>query len=240
MSLPLNSIYSQPQLKDLLDVFEKAIKLEFNCHHIGRIEQFYPDTQQADVSISYMQAFTKTDDNGVQSINPVEYPLLVKCPVIVLGGGLGYLTFPIGHHDEGLVLFNDRDIGNWFEGTYTSLPDTPRLHAYPDGIMLVGVRNLDCSIENYFMNGIELRYRGASIKVYQDKVVVSFGDGTVNLTLNSDGTFQVQNSHGEVISQIIKLLQDIQAGTTNTIFGPQPLIMPTFAADLAVLETFMT
>lgn len=240
MSLPINQVYTQPQLKDLLDLFEKAMKLELNCHHIGRIEKFYPDSQQADVSISYMQAFTETDNNGVPSIKSVEYPLLVKCPVIVLGGGLGYLTFPIGRHDECLILFNDRDLGNWFEGTYTSLPNTARSHSFPDGIVLVGVRNLDCSIPDYFMGGIELRYKGASIKVYQHKVVVSFGDGTVSMTLNDDGTFAVTNENGEIISQLIKLLQDIQTGTVNTIFGPQLLVMPTFATDLAVLETFQT
>jgi hypothetical protein len=52
---------------------------------------------------------------------------------------------PIQEGDECLVLFNDRDMDNWYSGSSSSGVATPRLHSFSDGIILVGLSSLNNS-----------------------------------------------------------------------------------------------
>src|ERR1043165_6177607 len=104
----LNQLPNKPQLKDLLALFRKDLLIGLNCHHVGRIESFDPDTQLAQASIAYKK--TRFVEAGEGEYVPIleDYPVLVDCPVVSLGGGDGCLTFPYAKGDECLILFNDR------------------------------------------------------------------------------------------------------------------------------------
>ena len=78
-----------------------------------------------------------------------EYPTLIDCPVIILGGGPTHLTFPIAKGDECLLLFNDRDIDNWHQGSTSSANATARLHSFSDAIALVGVNSAPHAVTSY-------------------------------------------------------------------------------------------
>lgn len=149
---------SDPSLIDLLNLFKKDIFLSLNCHHIGTIQSFDPSQQTASVTINYTKTFFEFNpQTGVYDSVVQNYPVSGECPVICLGGGGGALTFPIAKGDECLVLFNDRDMGNWFQGGAGSPNGTARLHSFADAIVLVGLRSIANVLTNYDMTRVALR-----------------------------------------------------------------------------------
>ena len=68
---------------------------------------------------------------------------------MVIGGSTTRITFPISQGDQCILLFNDRDIDNWYNGSSTSANQTPRLHSISDCIALIGPNNLNTVIQNY-------------------------------------------------------------------------------------------
>jgi hypothetical protein len=141
------------ELSDVLDLHGKNLSLDINCHHIGTIQSFNSSNQTASVSINYTKTFyvlntiTNTYDQ-----QPSTYPVILECPVIFLGGGNSHLTFPIKIGDECLILFNDRDIDNWFVGGAGSQVNTPRLHSFSDAVVLVGIRSMPKALSSFDTN----------------------------------------------------------------------------------------
>lgn len=163
---------NEPTLASLLELFKKGVKKEINCHQVGEIVSFDSDNQTAEVQIKMSYIV-----NGEIK----QYPLLVDCPCVVLGGGQGRITFPIQQGDSCLVLFNDRDIDNWFSGGQTMQPRTERAHSFSDAIALVGIRNMQNKITDYLADGTELRYGSSTIKLQDGKITIN---GNVNIYQN--------------------------------------------------------
>lgn len=168
--IPYNFTPTLPSLKDLLNTFRTDLLINFSAHHIGTIQSFNAENQTATATINYQKTYPVLNPTTQQlEFNLVEYPPLVDCPVIVLGGGNASLTFPITQGDGCVILFNDRDMDHWFAGSQTSGVATPRLHSFSDGIILVGLRSLNQSLQEYdatravLQNGEALVGVGASL-----------------------------------------------------------------------------
>lgn len=117
-------------LDDIFDLKLNQFSANLNCIQIGKIEKYDKTNQAAEIQL---QVKRRLDDKIIT------YPLLVECPVIVLQGGGAYIDFPIKVGDYCLILFNDRDIDNWYvNGTYKE-PKTLRKHNLSDGFALVGI-----------------------------------------------------------------------------------------------------
>lgn len=176
-----NKAPTDPTLADLLNLFRKQLMLDFNCHHVGTIQSFDPAKQTCRATINYKKTFfqqnpkTKTYDAVL-----VDYPILIDCPVIVLGGGSSALTFPIAQGDECLLLFNDRDIDNWFQSGQTGPVATPRLHSFSDGIALVGLRSAVKVLQNYDSSRAVLRNGNALVGVGASLVKIANNQYTLN------------------------------------------------------------
>lgn len=224
----LNLLPSEPQLKDLLNFFGKQLKLEMNCHHIGTIQLFNPIDQTAEILINYTKTYQQLSSNGNASIVTVDYPMLVQCPVICLGGGLGSLTFPITTGDECILFFNDRDIDNWFNGSSSAAPNTPRLHAFPDAIALVGVRSLAKVLTSYSTTAVTLTYGVNTIQIFANKVLITVGPD-MTLEIDATGSVKLTNSVGEFFTALYSAL------TTATAGGFPLIVNPT---DLLTLQSF--
>jgi hypothetical protein len=124
---------AQPRLRDVLDRQRLDIAKSINCVLIGRIESFNSALNTASVSIAQLRQYA--DETA-----PREFPLLTDCPVFTLHGGGSWISLPIASGDPCIVLFNDRDIDNWwFDGSVTT-PASLRSHSLSDGMVLVGVR----------------------------------------------------------------------------------------------------
>lgn len=226
---------NEPELIDLLDLFKRDIFLSLNCHHLATVEKFNPVTQTATVTINYKKVVTQLKPGAPSdNIMPVsvsrDYPVIADVPVIFLGGGNGALTMPVKKGDECLLLFNDRNIDNWFNGSRTSQPATGRMHAFTDAIALVGVRSLRTAIKAFNPNEPEFRSADGTVKVTikTDSVVVTAGLTT--LEINKLGKFKVQNQVGEFVTALLQVI------SSANIPGVGPVVVDPTA--LATLTTF--
>jgi uncharacterized protein YbaR (Trm112 family) len=122
---------TQPELKTLLDQMKRQTMLAMNCVQIGIIQEYRAATNTAKVKIASQ---IKMPNGAI-----IEYPILDDCPVFTLSGGTSFVSCPIASGDFCLVLFNDRNIDNWYLTGAVTTPDTPRAHSIADGIVLVGL-----------------------------------------------------------------------------------------------------
>lgn len=231
----INLIPSVPKLHDWAMYLLKTLKIELNSHHIGTIQSFDPSNQTAQVRINYTK--TKTvSDNFVQKTALIEYPIVTGVPVICIGGGGdGYLTFPIAQGDECILLFNDRDIDNWFAGSQSSPPNTARLHAFNDAIALVGLRSLPNVIGDY--DSVR-----AVLKKGDALVGVGAGDGSLvkiaNDSLTMNGILQSLMTQLENLStQLNTLATDIALITVICATPGNPSSVPVNAAAFTSIAT---
>lgn len=169
-SLSQGKLLNNPDLKTALDFLKTEIMLQTNCHGIATIQSFDPSTQIVTASMNYKKTFY----DGKTGL-PVykNYPLLVDVPVVVLSGGTGALTMPIEAGDTCLILFNDRDIDNWFTTGQIQPVATARLHSFSDGIALVGLRSLKNPIQDYDPSRAVLRKGNAMVGVGNELVKIS-------------------------------------------------------------------
>lgn len=145
-TIPFNLARADPSLKDLLDAHRTNILNSINCHAIATIQSFAQAAVNGapnglytvSATINYSKTYFVKEADGTYQPQQQNYPILVDVPAIILGGGSTYLTFPITVGDQCLILFNDKDLNNWFAGANTGPVATPRSHSLADGIALVG------------------------------------------------------------------------------------------------------
>ncbi len=227
-SIKQNLIPNEPELKDLLNLHQKNILLNFCSHHVATVQSFDAETQTATATINYTKTFLRPNAQGVYGPVQVDYPVLTDAPVMFLGGGDGALTFPVAQGDECLVLFNDRDLDNWFQGSSGAAVATSRLHSFSDAIILVGLRSLPNVLTSFSDDAIELRTKSgnAKVAVKADGSNVKVTAPTITLEINSAGKLKVTNDTGEFVAALIAALQGATAGGF-------PLVI-----DLTTLLTF--
>ncbi len=243
-----NLIPNEPGLKDLLDRYKRNTMLALNCHHIATIQTFNSATQTASATVNYKKTFIKPHPiTGVYQSELRDYPVMLDCPVVFLGG----LTSPVITGDECLALFNDRDIDNWLNGSSNSAVATARLHSFSDAILLVGIRSLANVIPDFNTAAPELRNRSGTsrVAVGETGVTVDFNGNQINLTndgceisltsgvtlnITAEGKLVIDNLTEQFVPSLVTLFQTIASATA----GGFPLVMPTFVADLAALQTF--
>lgn len=209
-----------PSLNDAMSLMQKKINLDLTCHHIGTIQSFDPDTQTASVTINYTKTYFNYDPVTNSNVPfQVQYPMILDCPVICLGGGPASLTFPIASGDQCLLLFNDRDIDNWFQGNPPMPVATPRLHSFSDAIALVGLRPITQSIPGYDTSNTVLQFGTTKVSVGESLVTIANNMTTLNTLLQ------------DLISTISSLT------TTNCVVGDPVVLDPAVIADLTSIGT---
>lgn len=120
-----------PSLEDVLEALKKEIFATINCIQIGKVEAYNKEEQTVSAQIVVKRRI------GNDKI--ISYPLLVDCPVFFLQGGGAYFDLPIKPGDFCIILFNDRDIDDWFTSGSEKEPRTKRKHSLSDGIAMVGL-----------------------------------------------------------------------------------------------------
>jgi hypothetical protein len=228
-NLPLNAVPSDPSLKDLLDLLKKDVMLSLNSHHIGTVESFNVTKQTVTATINYPKTYYQLNaETGLYNPVLVDYPLLVDCPVICLGGGTTALTFPIQQGDECLVLFNDRALDNWFSGGAGAAVSSPRLHSFSDGIILVGLRSLGNVLKNYDTVRAVLRNGTTLVGVGPSLVKIANNSTTLNTLLQS------------LISNIQSLVSATSAITVTCAAPGNPSSPPINAAAITAVASQLT
>ena len=122
---------------DLVEVF-RQIKTDtmaaINCVQIGTIEAYDSLLNTAKVSVNMQRQLI---DGKI-----INYPVLGDVPIMILSGGGSAITFPIAKGDFCIVLFNDRNIDNWWASGQIVPPDDARCHSISDAMAIVGIRNI--------------------------------------------------------------------------------------------------
>lgn len=181
-----------PDLRTLLYSERQATAYALNCHEVGKITAFDSVKQTASVQIQVLRNL---------SGRSVPYPLLTDCPVHFPQGGGFSLTFPVAVGDPCLVLFNDRDLDNWFATGAVQLPNSGRAHDLSDGMVLVGFRNLSNPIATFSATSVELRNAA----------------GTVKVQIQPNGTLQLL-SGGSIIGIASNGTVSLLGPTSGTVF----------------------
>lgn len=125
---------SEITLTTLLDRMKRETMYAINCVMIGTIQSYNNLTNMASITINFKKAMATGD--------VMDYPKLEDCPVFILSGDSASITMPIVAGDQCLVLFNDRNIDNWYINGSVTTPADTRCHSISDGIALVGLRHL--------------------------------------------------------------------------------------------------
>lgn len=198
-SIQQNRVPSNPSLKDAMDMLKKDIFLSLNCHHIATIQSFNAETQTASATINYKKTFFERQTNGQYLPVQKDYPVLLDCPVIIFKGGSAALTMPITAGDTCLVLFNDRDIDNWFQSGQIGPVASPRMHSFSDGLILVGVSHSGNVLDDYDSTRAVLRNGSTKVAVSASKVEISNGTANLNTLLQN------------LITQLKALIIDVNA-----------------------------
>ncbi len=181
-----------PTLTDLLNAVKENLSSELNCVQIGIIQEFDIATQSASIMLALKRVESIAAD-GTRTLK--ERPVLLKCPCMILFGGNSFLSMPIAPGDNCIVLFNDREIDQWFAKGGIQTPVTYRMHDVSDGLAIVGIRSLQNSISDYLADGVRLSYSANSRISLTDDQIESIaglfkqnGDMLItgNLTVNGD------------------------------------------------------
>lgn len=204
-----------PTLKDLLDYHQRQIMLTFNAHHLATIQAFDEASQTVTASINYKKTYFKfIESTQVYEPYLVDYPLLLEVPVIILGGGSTHITFPITVGDQCLLLFNDRDIDNWFGGSTSSANSTPRLHAFADAIALIGPNNLIQDVGGTKKTKID-QYDKVRALITNQHAKIGINPTTNKITLQND-----DNSLKTLLTNLCTQLQDLNTAIKAITVNP--------------------
>lgn len=220
---PFSFIPDDPSYVDSLNLHKREIFLDLNCHHIGTVQSFNAANQTAVVKINYPKTYF-TLNPQTQTYTPVQvpYPTLIDCPVIFLGGGGTSLSFPVAKGDECFVLFNDRDIDNWFIGGTGAQVATPRAHHFSDAIILVGLRSKGNVIQGFDSTNVVLNAGAAKIKL--------MNNGTTLNTLLQSLLTQLENLCTQLSSLTV----------TGVTTGPGVSGVPSNSTAINTISTNLT
>jgi hypothetical protein len=204
-----------PELNDILDDFKNEIFRDFNCIKIGAIKSYDKVTASAEVQIKIKEWTDYANDKSIG------YPVIQDVPIMVLQGGGSWLEFPIAEGDPCLLLFNDRDIDNWWISGNETTPNSLRKHELSDCLAIVGINPKANALA---LNG-KLRLFGGPHKMD----FVNDNQGMADLT------GQLFSNIDDLFTQITGLISDISSLVTiNCVVGSPVTLNP---ATIAALTT---
>lgn len=184
-------------LLDYTYSYKQDIFYNLNCHRVGIIQEVNTTNKTATVELIDKRVIT-TDEGEIVK----DYSLLVDCPIVMQRTETGGLTYPLQAGDNCLVLFNDRDIDNWFETGVSSSPNSKRSHNLSDGLILPCLYNLENSLSfSWNNNATELIYQNSKISI----------DSKIGIENSSESLKDILN---ELIT-VIKSLQVVDPVSGN-------------------------
>ena len=221
-----------PNTADMLNRVKYDVSREINCHLICKIESI----DAAKNTITCSSAFKRR----LSDERELDYPLFVDVPLFVLSGGGAHLFIPPKVGDWCILMFNDRDIDDWWYSGELRAPASPRAHSLSDGMAIVGIRPqsnpLELALDAVMLNALELPI---TIKNQDCEIAINAGimlDGKAKKV-------SVKNSANDLKTILEKVIDDlvteIKSGLpTVAAFGtPGTMTYPTIDVTKAALKT---
>lgn len=145
-------------------------------------------------------------------------------------------TAPADPSPDNLEIVNNKaKVSLSPDGDVVANNDTATLSMLTNGTLKFTNENLTAEFKP---NGdVELTNGNAVVSVKNDGEI-TIDNGGLEFVLLTTGKFTATNATGEFVASISQMIATIIAATTATALGPQPLLMPTMAADKAIFDSF--
>lgn len=178
----------------------------------GIIRSFDSNTQLASVQPAIKRVFK----NGGE----IDLPIVTNVPVVFPRAGNFVLTMPVKESDECLLVFSERDIGQWVKSGQVSQPSDFRIHSLSDGIAIIGLSSQPNKIANFNSSGTELRSL----------------DGKYKISIADNGDINIENE-----GAAIRLLNSGGISITNKVTGVNLVsALQSFALEVAATTITIT
>ena len=164
------------------------------------------------------------DSAGVQQT--IDYPL-ITAKVYFLGNKDRGVTIPLDKGDEGIILFNDREIESWFINGEINNLSYDRSHHITDAIFLVGMHSQPKML-NFVADCINLWYNDTYIRLSENNIAMNgdtnitgdvaiTGNQTITETLTvTNGISDLTGATGSFVSQDNKSIS-VENGIVKSI-----------------------
>lgn len=221
-----------PNTADMLNRVKYDVSREINCHLICKIESI----DAAKNTITCSSAFKRR----MSDERELDYPLFVDVPLFVLSGGGAHLFIPPKVGDWCILMFNDRDIDDWWYSGELRAPASPRAHSLSDGMAIVGIRPqsnpLELALDAVMLNALELPI---TIKNQDCEIAINAG-----ITLDGKAEkVSVKNSANDLKTILEKVIDDLVteiksgAPTVTALNTPGTMAYATIDLTKAALKT---
>lgn len=151
MTIPSNALIGDQN--QLLEQFFNAKQTGLWTALPAIVQEFDPETLTCVCQPTIKGRIKKPDG----SIELVDMPLLLDCPVVFPHAGGCSLTFPVKQGDECLVVFSCRGIDFWWQQGGVQPPPEPRMHDLSDGFAILGVWSQVTKIASVSTSSVQLR-----------------------------------------------------------------------------------
>lgn len=197
---------AQIDFNSVMALSQDAIMSRLNCHNIGKILEFNPNTQTCTVQLMQIKRFND------QYITPAP---LTNVPLIICGAGGGHITMPNPVGTICILLFMDRNIDAFLETGESYVPPTTRMHDFTDCVALTTFKTLANPLTEYdekavtIMNEeiVEGIKNKSYIKVYGDNVQIKTTQGeAISAAINVSNKINIQNNSQNLASLIQSFL----------------------------------
>jgi phage baseplate assembly protein gpV len=172
----------------------------------GIVQSFDPVAMTCEVQPA-IQGKRRDEDGSIQLVN---LPLLLDCPVFFPHAGGCSLTFPVKAGDECLVVFSCRAIDLWWQSGGVQPPVEVRMHDLSDGFCLVGVYSQPNVIPSVSTDAVQLRSDDG-------QAFVEINPSSHDIAIKTPSDINVECD--ELSIQCDKML--INASTEFTVNAPQ-------------------
>lgn len=200
-SIPFEQLKNEAGLIQLFKLFEEKLAYNvFNCVRVGIVEEYNPETRTAKVKIAN-KLVTGVNSDGTQKTQDYA-PIYAK--VWFFGWGDKGITHPILQGQEGILLFNDRELESWYINGNVNPLAYKRAHSMSDSIFICGLSSLPNIIQNS-QDSLNLFYQLNNIQITENGVIIN-ADTIINGNLTVNGQI---NATGDIIANGISLLNHI-------------------------------
>ncbi len=203
----------------VMELSQDSIMARLNCHNIGKILQFYPETQTADIELMILKQFNN------EYITPAP---LTNVPLIIYGAGNGHITMPDPTGTICILLFMDRNIDAFLETGESYVPETTRMHDFTDCIALTTFKTLANPLTEYdekavtIMNEeiIEEAEQKSFIKVYSQQILMQNSSGGQIIVTDKINIQNNQHNLSNLIQSFLTACESISVDTQSGIITP--------------------
>ena len=144
-SIPFEQLKNEAGLIQLFKLFEEKLAYNvFNCVRVGIVEEYNPETRTAKIKIAN-KLVTGVNSDGTQKTQDYA-PIYAK--VWFFGWGDKGITHPILQGQEGILLFNDRELESWYINGNVNPLAYKRAHSMSDSIFICGLSSLPNVLAN--------------------------------------------------------------------------------------------